>query len=239
MCARSTAPASIFSSSRWRPAILPAWQRCAAATDIAIGADEGIHSLDDIRRHHERKAARGVSLKAIKLGGIRAVTEAGRLCDSLGMSVNISCKTGESSIACAAALHVASVIPDIAWGLTLTHTGLAEDVVVTPDSDRQRPCRRASTGRALASMSMKTACAVIAWGCRAEWGLAVRHDFSVVMAGLVPAFVTQTLNKSLPGLTRQSMRQRSRKNQYCVRTWNCNHGCAGEAAHVNNERQCG
>ena len=60
------------------------------------------------------------------------MTEAGRLCDSLGMSVNISCKTGESSIACAAALHVASVIPDIAWGLTLTHTGLAEDVWSPP-----------------------------------------------------------------------------------------------------------
>jgi L-alanine-DL-glutamate epimerase-like enolase superfamily enzyme len=104
----------------------------AGATDIAIGADEGIHSLEDIRRHHDRKAARGVSLKAIKLGGIRAVTEASRLCDNLGMSVNISCKTGESSIACAAALHIASVIPDLAWGLTLTHTGLAEDVAVSP-----------------------------------------------------------------------------------------------------------
>ena len=104
----------------------------AAATDIAIGADEGIHSLEDIRRHHERKAAGGVSLKAIKLGGIRAVVEAGKLCDSLGMRVNVSCKTGESSLACAAALHVASVIPDIAWGLTLTHTGLAEDVAVSP-----------------------------------------------------------------------------------------------------------
>ena len=104
----------------------------AAATNIAIGADEGIHSLEDIKRHHERKAARGVSLKAIKLGGIRAVTDAGKLCDRLGMSVNISCKTGESSIACAAALHVASVIPNIAWGLTLTHTGLAEDVTAQP-----------------------------------------------------------------------------------------------------------
>jgi L-alanine-DL-glutamate epimerase-like enolase superfamily enzyme len=104
----------------------------AAATDIAIGADEGIHSLEDIARHHERKAARGVSLKAIKLGGIRAVTEAGRLCGQLGMSVNISCKTGESSIACAAALHVASVIPNIDWGLTLTHIALAEDVSARP-----------------------------------------------------------------------------------------------------------
>jgi L-alanine-DL-glutamate epimerase-like enolase superfamily enzyme len=104
----------------------------AAATDIAIGADEGIHSLDDIRRHHERKAARGVSLKAIKLCGLRALVEAGELCDRLGMSVNISCKTGESSIACAAALHAASVLPDIAWALTLTHTGLAEDISAAP-----------------------------------------------------------------------------------------------------------
>ena len=104
----------------------------AAATSIAIGADEGIHSPDDITRHHERKAARGVSLKAIKLGGIRALTAAGRLCDGLGMSVNISCKTGESSIACAAALHAASVIPNIAWGLTLTHTALGADVTRAP-----------------------------------------------------------------------------------------------------------
>ena len=103
-----------------------------AAPELAIGADEGIHSLADIARHHERKAARGVSLKAIKLGGIRAVAEAARLCDSLGMSVNISCKTGESSIACAAALHVACVIPNVAWGLTLTHIGLAEDVTAQP-----------------------------------------------------------------------------------------------------------
>jgi muconate cycloisomerase len=104
----------------------------AAATDIAIGADEGIHSLDDIRRHHECEAARGVSLKAIKLGGLRALVAAGTLCDRLGMSVNISCKTGESSIACAAALHVASVLPEIAWALTLTHTGLAEDISAAP-----------------------------------------------------------------------------------------------------------
>lgn len=104
----------------------------AAATAIAIGADEGIHSPGDIRRHAERKAARGVSLKAIKLGGVRALTEAGRLCGDLDLQVNISCKTGESSIACAAALHVASVIPNIGWGLTLTHIGLATDVTAHP-----------------------------------------------------------------------------------------------------------
>jgi muconate cycloisomerase len=104
----------------------------AAATDIAIGADEGIHSLADIRRHHERKAARGVSLKAIKLGGMRAVVEAARLCDRLGMCVNVSCKTGESSVAGAAVLHIAAVIPEIAWGLTLTNAGLGDDVTPHP-----------------------------------------------------------------------------------------------------------
>ncbi len=48
------------------------------------------------------------------------------------MSVNISCKTGESSLASAAALHVAAVAPAIAWGLTLTSFGLAEDIAVRP-----------------------------------------------------------------------------------------------------------
>ncbi len=104
----------------------------AAAPALWIGADEGIHSLDDIERHCERKAARGVSLKAIKLGGLRPLFAAGQLCERLGMRINISCKTGESSIASAAAAHVAAVVPEIAWGLTVTSPGLAEDVVTTP-----------------------------------------------------------------------------------------------------------
>ena len=104
----------------------------AAAADIAIGADESIHSLADIRRHHERGAARGVSLKTIKLGGIRAVMEAGRLCDRLGLNVNVSAKTGESSIACAAATHIAAALPQIAWGLTLSNEGLSDDATARP-----------------------------------------------------------------------------------------------------------
>jgi o-succinylbenzoate synthase len=106
--------------------------RVAAASAIPIGADEGIHSGDDIERHHARRAAHGVSLKAIKLGGLRAVLDACRRCESLGMKVNISCKTGESSVASAAALHVAAAVPALAWGLTVTNPGLAEDVAVAP-----------------------------------------------------------------------------------------------------------
>ena len=106
--------------------------RVAAATRVPVGADEGIHSLDDIERHRARQAAAGVSLKAIKLGGLRALHDACRLCDRLGMKVNLSCKTGESSIASAAALHLAATVPALSWGLTLTNTGLAEDVTAAP-----------------------------------------------------------------------------------------------------------
>jgi L-alanine-DL-glutamate epimerase-like enolase superfamily enzyme len=106
--------------------------RVAAASRVPIGADEGIHSRDDIERHHAAKAALGVSLKAIKLGGVQRVLDASKLCDRLGMNLNISCKTGESSVASAAALHLAAVVPSLAWGLTVTSPGLAEDVVTDP-----------------------------------------------------------------------------------------------------------
>src|SRR3984893_13864763 len=89
----------------------------AAASRVLIGADEGIHSRDDIERHHAAKAAQGVSLKAIKLGGVQRVLDASRLCDRLGMNLNISCKTGESSVASAAGLHLAAGGPAAAWGL--------------------------------------------------------------------------------------------------------------------------
>jgi muconate cycloisomerase len=111
---------------------LDGMSRVAAASAVPIGADEGIHSLDDIARHYERKAASGVSLKAIKLGGLSGLFAASRLCAELGMQVNISCKTGETSLASAAALHLAAVAPATAWGLTVTNDGLAEDVTAVP-----------------------------------------------------------------------------------------------------------
>jgi muconate cycloisomerase len=104
----------------------------AAASRVRIAADEGIHSPDDIERHHARKAAHGVGLKAIKLGGLHAVFDACRLCERIGFAVNLSCKTGESSIASAAALHLAAVAPALDWALTVTSPGLADDVTATP-----------------------------------------------------------------------------------------------------------
>src|SRR5260370_35766260 len=48
----------------------------AAAGNIALGADEGIHSLEGNRRHHPRRAAPRGSLKAPKLARKRRAGEA-------------------------------------------------------------------------------------------------------------------------------------------------------------------
>jgi muconate cycloisomerase len=106
--------------------------RVAAASSIAIGFDEGLHAIDDIRRHHDAHAARGASLKTIKLGGLRSVCEAARLCDELGMKVNLAGKIAESGIATAAVLHLAAAIPSLDWGVSLTSPYLAEDILKTP-----------------------------------------------------------------------------------------------------------
>ncbi len=109
---------------------LGALGRLTRLSPTPIGADEGIHSLADIEAH-ERCGASGVSLKLIKLGGMSAAVEAARLCERLGLSVNVAAKIAESSIASAAAIHLACAAPVVDWGVSLTHFYLAEDVART------------------------------------------------------------------------------------------------------------
>ena len=98
---------------------------------IAIGADEGIHSLHDIEAHAAAGAG-GVSLKLIKLGGFGPALVAGALCKRLGLAVNIAAKMSESSLASAATVHLACAVENIDWGVSLTHFYLAEDIVRRP-----------------------------------------------------------------------------------------------------------
>lgn len=104
----------------------------AAASRIPVGCDEGLHGLEDLRRHHAARAAAGASLKAMKLGGLNAVLAAARLSEELGMKVNLSCKIAESGIATAAVLHLAAALPSLDWGVSLTSQYLAGDLVRTP-----------------------------------------------------------------------------------------------------------
>jgi muconate cycloisomerase len=106
--------------------------RVAAATDIAIGCDEGVHRPDDLRRHHAARAARGASLKAVKLGGLQPVREAALVCEELGMKVNLAGKISESGIASAAVLHLAAAVPTLEWGVSPTSPYLTEDIISNP-----------------------------------------------------------------------------------------------------------
>lgn len=97
-----------------------------------IGADEGLHSLKDIRTHQEMGAAQGGSLKMIKLGGVTRAYEAACLCDELGMKVNMAGKVAESSISSAAVLHISAAAPSLDWGLSITKQYVAQDLVRNP-----------------------------------------------------------------------------------------------------------
>ncbi|MFL6936032.1 MAG: mandelate racemase/muconate lactonizing enzyme family protein [Xanthobacteraceae bacterium] len=106
----------------------------AALTRVSptpIGADEAIHSLADIDAQ-ARAGVGGVSLKLIKLGGMAAALQAAILCERQGLAVNIAAKIAESSIASAAAVHLACAVPTIDWGVSLTHFYLAEDLARRP-----------------------------------------------------------------------------------------------------------
>jgi len=106
--------------------------KVARASRVKIGCDEGLHSLDDLKRHHEAGAAGGFSLKTIKLGGMRPVMEAGRLCEKLGLKVNLASKMAETGINTAALLHLAAALPAVDWGVGFSSQYLVDDILKTP-----------------------------------------------------------------------------------------------------------
>lgn len=91
-----------------------------------ICIDEGLHGLRDIPAH--RGLAAGFGLKSIKLGGLLPTLAADALLRGNGMRGTLACKIAESSVGAAAAVHLAALLPDVEWGLSVTHGMLAEDV---------------------------------------------------------------------------------------------------------------
>jgi len=104
----------------------------AAASLVPICVDEGLHGAADIIAHADRRAATGAGLKAIKLGGLRATVAADALARAHGMRTTLACKIAESSVGAAGILHACAVLPDLGWGVSLTHAYLAEDSVDDP-----------------------------------------------------------------------------------------------------------
>lgn len=121
----------IFIEQPLPPHDLAGLKALTRATPIPVGIDEGIHGLADLNTH-ARAGAGGVSLKLIKLGGLTTALEAARLCQRLRLKVNVAAKIAESSLASAAAIHLACAVPAVDWGVSLTHFYLADDLVRQP-----------------------------------------------------------------------------------------------------------
>jgi L-alanine-DL-glutamate epimerase-like enolase superfamily enzyme len=102
------------------------------STGMRLCADESIQDIDDIAAHADTKAAQGVSLKLIKLGGTQALVAAGRLSLARGIRVNLACKVAETTISAAATAHAGFALGDVAWGFSMSNRYLAVDVCSEP-----------------------------------------------------------------------------------------------------------
>ncbi len=105
---------------------------CVALNICPICFDEGLHAAADITTHAQRRAAQGVGLKAIKLGGLQAALAADALALHHGLATTHACKIAETSVGAAAVAHLVAVLPDVSWGVSVTHGYMAADVVPTP-----------------------------------------------------------------------------------------------------------
>ena len=74
----------------------------ARMSPIPLCADESAHSLEAIMEWQRAGAIAGVNLKTIKLGGIVTLMRAAAVSDTLGLAIDVACKTGESGIGAAA-----------------------------------------------------------------------------------------------------------------------------------------
>ncbi|MDB5416484.1 MAG: mandelate racemase/muconate lactonizing protein [Rubritepida sp.] len=100
--------------------------KVVAGTSCPICIDEGLHGLRDIPAH--RGLAAGFGLKAIKLGGLLPTLAADALVRDCGMRSTLACKIAETSVGAAAAAHLAALLPDVGWGVSVTHGMLTDDV---------------------------------------------------------------------------------------------------------------
>jgi L-alanine-DL-glutamate epimerase-like enolase superfamily enzyme len=121
-----------FLEQPFRTGMIEAMTVLHQVSGLALCADESISDTDDINEHVKARAAQGVSLKLIKLGGTQRLVEAGRLCIASGMHINLACKVAETTISAAATAHAGFALGHLAWGFSMSNRYLAQDVCEFP-----------------------------------------------------------------------------------------------------------
>ena len=84
-----------------------------AAVEPLVMADQSINSVDDVYEAARRKAAGAVSIKLLKLGGIRRSRAVVEACQSVGLACHVG-GTGSTRLVEAAQAHFISATPGIA-----------------------------------------------------------------------------------------------------------------------------
>ena len=113
------------------PGSLRRMQSVAERSPVPIYTDESLNEATDLVAHAEIGVA-GVSMKPIKMGGISGFMAAANLGRMLGLGVNVAGKEAGSSIAGSALLHIASALPEMSGGISLSNHKLGQDLVSNP-----------------------------------------------------------------------------------------------------------
>jgi muconate cycloisomerase len=108
------------------------WRALSVASEIPIGVDESLSSIEKLEHFLDEKLVKGGSFKAIKLGGVSRVVKACEMATQHGFKINLACKVAETNIATAALLQVASVLPELSWGISLTNLYLKDEYTKNP-----------------------------------------------------------------------------------------------------------
>ena len=101
-------------------------------TTVVIAADEGVFTARDLYNHLRADAVGGVVTKLIKAGSIAGVRQLADVARTAGIGVHFAGMAGETSIAAAAATHLATALPELRFHAGISPHYLSDDVVTTP-----------------------------------------------------------------------------------------------------------
>ena len=104
----------------------------ASRVAIPLALDEGVFDAEDALRHIRTGAAGGVMIKLIKSGGIKGAWRLASVLDAAGLPFQMAGMPGETSIAAAAAAHLAVAFPRLDWDCGIGVHAAAGDVVTQP-----------------------------------------------------------------------------------------------------------
>ena len=102
------------------------------STPMVIAADEGVFTARDLYAHLHMQAVGGVVTKLIKAGGIAGVQQLMGIAQAAGIGVHFAGMAGETSVAAAAAVHLAAATKELRFGSGISPHYLTDDVVTTP-----------------------------------------------------------------------------------------------------------